>query len=67
MVRALAAGIAAAFEAGDTTAARVGIEALRSLVDVAAPEVSTAAPKGSGPIADVVDLASERTKRDDLG
>lgn len=40
MVRALADGIAAAFEAGDTTTARVGIDALRALVDVAARESS---------------------------
>jgi hypothetical protein len=44
MVRALAAGIASAFEAGDTAAARVGIDALRALVDVAVAEERAVEP-----------------------
>jgi hypothetical protein len=53
MVRALAGNVAAAFEVGDTKAARVAIEALRGLVEVAASEGTS-----------VVDLADERAKRD---
>lgn len=54
LVRALAGGLAAAFEADDKTAARVALDALRALVD---------APDGAA----VVDLASARARKEREG